>query len=102
MMSPNGDIMLIRDANDIGGLIRSERRRRKLSQQALASQAGVGRQWLVEVEKGKPRAEIGLILKLLETLDLRLSINTPAPAASPAAVRPRIDLDALIDRHRAR
>jgi hypothetical protein len=32
----------------------------------------VSRQWIVEIEAGKPRAEIGLLLNTLEEPSLRL------------------------------
>jgi hypothetical protein len=35
---------------------------------------GVSRQWVIEVEKGKARAEVGLILRALDALSIPLSI----------------------------
>jgi HTH-type transcriptional regulator/antitoxin HipB len=81
-------------AADLGMLVRARRRERALSQQELADRVGVSRQWIVAVEKGKPRAELGLLLRTLSALDLALSIDT----------RPddEVDIDALIDRARGR
>jgi HTH-type transcriptional regulator / antitoxin HipB len=67
--------MLIRTPADLGALIRDYRRRRGLDQQALAKKIGVSRQWVVEIEKGKPRAEVGLILRALDVLGVPLSVD---------------------------
>lgn len=66
--------MLIRTAADLGAVIRDYRRRRGLDQQMLAKKIGVSRQWVVEIEKGKARAEVGLILRALGALDIPLSV----------------------------
>lgn len=93
---------------DIGAAIRQRRQELGLGQQALADRVGVSRQWIVGIEQGKPRAEIGLLLRTMAALDLRLEI--PADGAprrpsmgQPGADRGRdIDLDALIERARGR
>ena len=64
--------MRIRTAVDIGALIRDRRTKLGLKQQDLADKAGVSRQWLIEVEKGKPRAELGLVLRTIEALGISL------------------------------
>lgn len=76
--------MHIRTAKEIGTYIRDQRKRQKLDQATLASRVGVNRRWVTEVERGKPRAEIELVLKALEALGLRLSVGSqdlPSPAA---------------------
>lgn len=67
--------MRIRTPLDLGLIIRDRRRKLGLSQSRLSEKAGVGRQWLVAVERGKVRAEIGLVLRTLATLDLTLSAD---------------------------
>ena len=62
--------MLIRTPIDLGALIRDRRRRLRLDQKSLAEKVGVSRQWIVEVEKGKPRAEVSLILRTLDALGI--------------------------------
>ncbi len=87
--------MPIRTPRDLGATLRSHRRRRGLDQQELASKIGVSRQWLVEVEKGKPRAEVGLILRALQALDLRLElVETAVPTADAG---PAPDIDQIVD-----
>ena len=66
------DAMRIRTPLDLGLIIRDRRRKLGLTQNALAEKAAVGRQWLVAVEQGKARAEIGLVLRTLAALDVEL------------------------------
>lgn len=68
--------------DDVGALIRAERIRQQLTQQALAARAGVGRQWLVEVEGGKQRAHLGLVLQVLDTLGVSLDTRAVGPTSS--------------------
>jgi HTH-type transcriptional regulator/antitoxin HipB len=104
MMSSNGD-MLIHSPADLGSAIRERRKQLGLDQSELAEQVGVSRQWVVEVEKGKPRAEVGLILRTLRALGIRLDAgtsNTPPQRSAARERSPSIDLDAVIDRARGK
>lgn len=93
--------MRVHTPTDLGLLIRQRRRALGLSQQVLARKAGVGREWLIDVEKGKPRAEVGLLLRTLLALDLRLSVEPVEAAPSQSApLTPEIDVDAIIRRAR--
>lgn len=78
-MSSNDDIgekMLIGTPEDLGAAIRARRRALGLTQAGLATRADVSRQWLVEVESGHARAEVGRLLDVLEVLDLDLSTGS--------------------------
>ena len=90
-------IMLLRTPNDLGSAIRDRRRRLNLDQDDLAKQIGVSRKWIIDVEKGKPRAEIGLVLRTLDALGLRLALDTDKDIA-PAV--PVADIDKILDRAR--
>jgi HTH-type transcriptional regulator/antitoxin HipB len=46
-----------------------------MDQQTLAKKIDVSRQWVVEIEKGKARAEVGLILRALGVLGVPLSVD---------------------------
>jgi HTH-type transcriptional regulator/antitoxin HipB len=92
--------MLLRTPIDIGFAIRDHRRRLGLDQGELARRVGASRKWLVEVEKGKPRAEIGLLLRTLDALGLRLSIDADGTATASGAAVPSVDIDRLLDRAR--
>ena len=93
--------MRIRTTTDLGLIIRDRRRKLGLDQRVLADRVGVSRQWIVEIEKGKPRAEVGLLLRTLETLGLDLTVDardTSTPEPTVPVVD--IDIDALIDKAR--
>lgn len=71
-----------------------------LDQNSLAKKAGTSRKWLIEVENGKPRAEIGLILRTLKALGITLSDaheKTPPPPKRAAGTAPSVDLDRIIN-----
>jgi HTH-type transcriptional regulator/antitoxin HipB len=87
---------VIRTAGDIGAIIRDRRRKLRLDQGALAKRVGVGRQWIVDIEKGKPRAGIELVLRTLTALGLSVTLSEKGVARSSAAA-PAVDLDSIID-----
>jgi len=59
---------------DLGDTIRRERKQLGLRQDELAAVSGVGLRFLVELERGKPTAEIGRALQVLDALGLDLEI----------------------------
>lgn len=96
--------MHIRTPSDLGLVIRQQRRRLGLNQTDLAARVGVGRQWIVAIEHGKARAELGLVLRTLAALGLALSVDgggndTPSQRDSGTAM---IDLDAIVDAAKGR
>ena len=83
-------------------MIRQTRRSRGMTQQQLARAAAVGRQWIVEIEAGKPRAELGRVLQTLAALDLSLTIHgegIPEARKSDVPIE-AFDLRAVLDAHR--
>ena len=84
--------MLVRTAADLGAVIRDRRKKLKLDQAAFAKRIGVSRQWIIEVERGHPRAELGLVLRAIDAL------NIPLDAGTEPAHRPRgaIDIDTIL------
>ncbi len=58
------NIATITNPNQLGELIRSSRKSKKLTQQKLADLAGVGRRFIVECEAGKPRLEFAKVLQV--------------------------------------
>ncbi len=86
--------MIVRNPAALGAVIRDRRREIGLEQRALADKVGVSRHWVIDVEKGKPGAEIGLVLRALRVLGIVLD-------ASPARARSKsdssVDIDALIE-----
>ena len=87
------DLPVIRTTADVAALIRDRRRKLRLDQGALAKRVGVGREWIIEIEKGKPRAGIELVLRTLAALGVVLT----AQRGHAARKSPEIDLDAIVD-----
>ncbi len=108
-VSPIGDIctllafddiganMRIRTPLELGLVIRDKRRKLKLSQNELARKAGVGRQWVIAIEYGKSRAELGLVLRTLNALDLPLTIDPDARRLPSDDGTGAVDIDAIVD-----
>jgi HTH-type transcriptional regulator/antitoxin HipB len=87
--------MTIRTPADLGTLIRNTRKRLRLDQSTLSKKIGVSRLWLVEIEKGKPRAEIGLVLRTLDAL--RITLNaTISEDQPPKKSQNSIDIDEIV------
>ena len=111
---PNADIILLSayadtmatQINSIRDLVAATRGRRKSlgwTQSELADRAHVSRQWISEFEAGKPTAELGLTIRLLDALDLRLTLDSGEerhPAREQSAMT--VDLDAVLDDYRSR
>lgn len=84
--------MKIRSARDLGLLVREARRVRKLTQAQLATKAGVGRDWVIALEKGNRGAEMGRVLRSLQALECAIEIGykTPGDESKPKAAT-RVD-----------
>lgn len=79
--------MIINSAKELGTLVRSERRRRDWSQRELAERVGVSPLWISNFERGKSTAHIGLVLRTLKALDVKLRVGeerlkSPVPTAT--------------------
>jgi len=92
--------MLLRTPADLGSAIRDRRRQLNLDQSDLAKQVGVSRKWIVDAEKGKPRAEIGLVLRTLDVLGLRLSLEPGQVLSADGGAIPIADIDEILYRTR--
>lgn len=66
----------------LGRAVRLKRQEKGLSQSALAAQLGVERKWVIRLESGNPKAELGLVLKALAALDIRASLGDEKPPSS--------------------
>jgi HTH-type transcriptional regulator/antitoxin HipB len=86
----------IRTAADLGEAIRHARRAAGLTQEQVAERIGTGRRVVVEIEGGKERSEIGIVLRLAAELGVALHTAHPAPAPAPTpGAAPDDDLDEL-------
>lgn len=95
--------MRVRTPSELGALIRDYRLRRSLDQKTLATTVGVSRQWIVEIEKGKVRAPIGLILRTLGALGIILDAQQEPSTGSKDkshGADAYIDIDPIVARAR--
>lgn len=65
-----------------GAIIRARRTAKGLSQQTLADMAGVSRKFLIDLEAGHDRAELGKTLAVMAALGLSLAATDPIPRGS--------------------
>jgi y4mF family transcriptional regulator len=70
-------IRTISDPAAMGRLIRDARRALGLTQPDLALSAGVGVRFLVDIEKGKPTAQIGKVMQVLAALGVEMALSLP-------------------------
>lgn len=73
--------MKVRTIREIGLLVHSERKRQRLSLQAVAERVGCTRQWVAELEAGGERLEVALVLRTLNALGIRLDASSEHPPA---------------------
>ncbi len=62
--------MILRNADDVGAVLRQGRTKKGWTQQHLADMLGVTRQWVASVEAGAPTARLQLVLDALRCVDL--------------------------------
>ena len=90
--------MRVRTATDLGAFIRERRVKLAMDQSDLAEKAGTSRKWIVEVEQGKPRAEIGLVLRTLKALGVSLDLAADRAQKTVAASEPgTVDINNILD-----
>lgn len=64
-------------ASEIGEIVRTTRKAQNLRQDQLAGAAGVGVRFIVDLEAGKPTAQIGKTLQVLAALGGTIEITPP-------------------------
>ena len=69
--------------SDIGEIVRTARKDAGLRQHELAGTAGVGLRFIVDLEAGKPTAQIGKVLQVLAALGCSVEIVPPPEAHAP-------------------
>lgn len=94
--------MRIRTTIDLGLVVRDRRRVLQLDQRALAAKVGVNRQWVIDLEKGRPGAGIGLVLKAMQVLGLRVELDASEERAPAGPALATVDIDAVIERARGK
>jgi HTH-type transcriptional regulator / antitoxin HipB len=86
--------MRIQTSVDLAALIRDCRIALGLNQKTLADKAGVSRQWIIAIEKGKPRAEIALVLRAIDVLGIPLFANETTKEKGRDMLPP-VDIDSI-------
>ena len=86
----------INSIRDLAAVARGRRLTLGYSQAELANRARVSRQWINEFEAGKQKAELDLVLRLFNALDLHLEL-VERESDERAQGSPSVDLDALLD-----
>lgn len=77
--------MIAANAADIGNIVRRRRTKAGLSQADLARTIGVSRKWIADLEKCHPRAQLQLVLDVLNALDALVDV-VDAPGEETATV----------------
>ncbi|MGE0526907.1 MAG: helix-turn-helix domain-containing protein [Bdellovibrionales bacterium] len=87
----NWDHLLTAEAalglKELGRLIQTARKRRKMSVVELASRAGADRRTISHLENGSPGVSVGVLIQVLSVLNLARGFNE--------ALKPENDIDAL-------
>lgn len=79
--------LAITSTKGLGAVIRAERRAQQLRQPDLAAAAETSVRFIVEIEQGKPTAQIGKVFDVLQQLGLRVQVDgvTQDPGSSPVS-----------------
>ena len=67
----------ILSTTEIGDIVRTVRKKQNLRQDELAGASGVGLRFIVDLEAGKPTAQIGKVLQVLQALGCAVEIHLP-------------------------
>lgn len=70
----------VRSVADLGLALRAIRKGSKVRLDDLADIAGVSKQFVSDVERGKQTVQLGLTLRLLAEMGLNLTVDIPAKA----------------------
>jgi HTH-type transcriptional regulator / antitoxin HipB len=92
-----GKLMLVRTPADLGAVIRDRRKQLKLDQAAFAKRIGVSRYWVILIERCHPRAELSLVLRALDALDIQLDAGVRETSRRGA-----VDIDAIVAKAKSR
>jgi y4mF family transcriptional regulator len=74
----------VTSSRELGQIIRAVRKESGVRLDDLAAITGVSKQFVSDVEHGKPTAQLGRVLRLLVELGIGLSVEVPA------AIEPRL------------
>jgi len=63
--------------DDLGKMVLFHRKKSGMSRTQLADLAGVGKTVIFDIEKGKRSVRYDILLKVLDTLNIKISFNSP-------------------------
>ncbi|MEO1367418.1 MAG: type II toxin-antitoxin system Y4mF family antitoxin [Acidobacteriota bacterium] len=69
------ELQTIRTAEELGRLIRAQRKATSLTQGELADASGVSLRFISELERGRASAGVGRVLRVLEMLGLSVHLG---------------------------
>jgi HTH-type transcriptional regulator/antitoxin HipB len=74
---PSGNMAptLIRAAEELGALVRAQRKRLSLNQRDIAGLGNTGNRFIVELERGKPTVQLQKTLDVLDLLGLEVVVR---------------------------
>lgn len=72
---------VVRSAADVGQIVREQRQALNLRQVDLAGIGNTGNRLIVDIEKGKPTAQLQKVLDVLDLLGLELTVRQKASRA---------------------
>lgn len=81
---PIGNIVspwVVRSAADVGQIVREQRQALNLRQVDLAGIGNTGNRLIVDIEKGKPTAQLQKVLDVLDLLGLEVTVRQKASRA---------------------
>lgn len=76
----------IHSVQDLGLALRAVRRSQKVRLEDMATLTGVSKQFASDVELGKDTVRLGLVLKVLGEMGLRVSVDIPEQSAPELAL----------------
>ena len=93
--------MFIRTPADLGAVIRDRRKQLGLDQSTFAKRIGVSRQWVIGVERGHARAAMGLVLRAIDDLGIRLDASIEQISRRGSTVS-AVDINAIVAKAKKR
>ncbi|PNU20042.1 transcriptional regulator [Geothermobacter hydrogeniphilus] len=76
MLAAKLNVTPVRDTFEIGSILRKKRKSQGLTLEQVAQHCGLSIRFISEVERGKPTAEFGKVLFLLNAVGVDLYVST--------------------------
>lgn len=71
---PENKYFIVRSPEDLGRSIGELRRAQGLTQDQMAARAGISREWLAQLERGRPSRSLSVMLRLIRRLGADLVV----------------------------